>query len=102
MSREVLPKSLSCLVFDLGPSAGVSYISPHIDMMTSIAGLSRLVRTFSILRTTSMLVPSSTTLPNTTCLLFRNGVATVVMKNCEPFVLGPEFCDTLSEYDNDG
>ena len=30
------------------------------------------------------------TLPNTTCLPSRCGVGTVQMKNCEPFVLGPE------------
>lgn len=34
----------------------------------------------------------STTLPKTTCLLSRNGVVVVVMKNWEPFVFGPEFC----------
>ena len=31
----------------------------------------------------------STTLPNTTCLPFSHGVAVVVMKNCDPLVLGP-------------
>lgn len=28
-------------------------------------------------------------MPNTTCLPFKWGVATVVMKNCEPFVFLP-------------
>lgn len=32
-----------------------------------------------------------TTLPKTVCLLSSHGVATVVIKNCEPFVLGPAF-----------
>lgn len=31
------------------------------------------------------------TLPKTTCLLFKKGVGSVVMKNWEPLVLGPEF-----------
>lgn len=31
------------------------------------------------------------TLPNTVCLLSNHGVATVVIKNWEPFVLGPAF-----------
>ena len=29
------------------------------------------------------------TLPNTVCLLSSQGVGTVVIKNCEPFVFGP-------------
>lgn len=31
------------------------------------------------------------TIPNTTCLPSRWGVGAVVIKNYEPFVLGPEF-----------
>jgi len=46
------------------------------------------VLVFSIFLTTSI---PSTTLPKTTCLLSRNGVGTVVMKNWEPFVFGPAF-----------
>ena len=38
------------------------------------------------LRTTSM---PSTTVPNTTWRPFNHGVAVVVMKNCDPLVLGP-------------
>jgi hypothetical protein len=33
----------------------------------------------------------SKTLPKTTCLPSRNGVGTVVMKNCEPLPFGPAF-----------
>ena len=33
----------------------------------------------------------STTLPKTQCLPSSQGVTTVVMKNCEPFVFGPAF-----------
>lgn len=32
-----------------------------------------------------------TTLPKTVCLLSSQGVATVVIKNCEPLVFGPAF-----------
>lgn len=69
------------------------HISPHCAIVTSRSGTSlprRPVLVASILRTTSML-PSPTTRPNTTCLASRKGVGTVVMKNCEPFVLGPAF-----------
>lgn len=65
------------------------HISPHCAIVTSCMGLSMaFVRVFSILRTTSM---PSTTRPKTTCLLLRCGVVVVVMKNWQPFVLGPEF-----------
>lgn len=64
------------------------HISPHCATTTSVAGLSPRSRVFSTFRTTSI---PSTTLPKTTCLLFRNGVGTVVMKNCDPLVSGPEF-----------
>mmetsp|Transcript_15108 Transcript_15108/g.20256 ORF Transcript_15108/g.20256 Transcript_15108/m.20256 type:complete len:281 (+) Transcript_15108:580-1422(+) len=33
----------------------------------------------------------STTEPNTTCFPLRNGVASVVIKNCDPFVFSPAF-----------
>ena len=58
-------------------------------MVTSWFGLSLVVLVFSIMWTISM---PSTTWPNTTCLLLRKGVGTVVMKNWQPFVFGPEFC----------
>lgn len=66
-----------------------NYISPHIAMAQSMAGLSPgfVVLVFSIFLTTSM---PSTTRPKTTCLLFKNGVGTVVMKNWHPLVFGPE------------
>ncbi len=66
----------------------IIYISPHWEITTSVAGFSPRVRVFSTLRTTSI---PSTTFPNTTCLLFRKGVGTVVTKNWQPLVLGPEF-----------
>ena len=54
---------------------------------TSLTGLSpRAVGVLSIFLTTSI---PSTMLPNTTCLPFSHGVAVVVMKNCDPLVLGP-------------
>ena len=65
------------------------HISPHCATTTSSAGRSPRTRVLSTFRTTSM---PSVTRPKTTCLLFRNGVATVQMKNWEPLVLGPEFC----------
>ena len=47
------------------------------------------VGAFSIRSTTSM---PSVTSPNTVCLPSSQGAASVVtMKNCEPFVFGPEF-----------
>jgi hypothetical protein len=70
----------------------LAYISPHWAMATSISGTSlprRPVLVASIILTMSI---PSTTFPNTTCLLSRNGVGTVVMKNWEPLVLGPAFC----------
>ena len=57
-------------------------------MMTSCVGFSLMVLVFSIFLTTSM---PSITFPKTTCLLFRKGVATVVMKNWQPLLFGPEF-----------
>jgi len=56
----------------------VDHISPHCTITTSWLGLSLVVRVFSTIRTTSI---PSITWPKTTCLLFRNGVAVVVMKN---------------------
>ena len=55
----------------------------------STVGLSVLsVFVFSIACTTSA---PFTTRPNTVCFPSSQGVATVVMKNCEPFVFGPAF-----------
>lgn len=54
------------------------YISPHCAMDTSCAGFSLITLVFSTFFTTSM---PSITFPKTTCLLFKNGVGTVVMKN---------------------
>jgi hypothetical protein len=70
------------------------HISPHCAMVTSCVGLSRSVRVFSIIRTMSI---PSITLPKTTCLLFRKGVAVVVIKNWQPFVFGPEFYNKKSQ-----
>ena len=39
--------------------------------------------------TALMTLYPSRTCPKTVCLPFRNGVATVHRKNCEPLVLGP-------------
>ena len=73
------------------------HISPHCEITTSCRGLSPglLVRVFSTLRTTSR---PSITLPKTTCLLFRNGVGTVVIKNWQPFVFSPEFWESLDAW----
>ena len=58
-------------------------------ILISSKGLSSLfVLTFSIACTTSS--PDSTR-PKIVCFLSNHGVALVVMKNCEPFVLGPAF-----------
>lgn len=65
-----------------------TYISPHWAITTSVAGFSPRVRVFSTLRMTSI---PSTTFPKTTCLLLRKGVGTVITKNWQPLVLGPEF-----------
>jgi hypothetical protein len=89
--RTYLQDSGQCDLESLSLDNLLGHISPHWAMITSRLGLSRSeapVRVFSILRATSM---PSTTLPKTTCLLFRKGVATVVMKNWQPLVLGPEF-----------
>ena len=69
------------------------HISPHWAITTSWFGFSLVVRVFSIFLTTSM---PSTTLPNTTCLLLRKGVGTVVIKNWHPLVSLPEFCIPVS------
>lgn len=69
------------------------HISPHALTTTSRFGTSfprYPVFVISILRTTSM-PASSYTFPNTTCLPSRNGVGTVVMKNCDPLPFGPAF-----------
>ena len=72
-------------------TAKLPHISPHWAIVTSRFGTSLPrypVLVFSIFLTTSM---PSTTWPKTTCLPSRKGVGTVVMKNCEPLVLGPPF-----------
>lgn len=51
-------------------------------------GVPDLLPNFSILFTNCI---PSTTFPKTVCLPFNQGVFTVVMKNCEPFVFTPEF-----------
>ena len=57
--------------------------------LTSIKGLSFLSHlTFSIVLAVS--VPLKT-LPKTVCLLSSQGQGIVVMKNCDPFVFGPQF-----------
>lgn len=63
--------------------------SPESVIVTTTVGWLRpKVSRFPILRTISML-SSSKTFPNTTCLPSNHGVFARVMKNCEPFVLGP-------------
>ncbi len=68
--------------------------SDHYNISTltieiSFEGLSNSsTLTFSIAAHTSMPL---VTLPKTVCLLSNQGVGTVVMKNCEPFVPGPAF-----------
>ena len=67
------------------------HISPHSPIATGSFGLfPGLVATFSIFLTTRR--PSPRTRPNTTCLLSSQSVFAQVMKNWQPFVLGPEFC----------
>lgn len=56
--------------------------------MVTFTGLSSVVSIPSSIFTTP--IPFSTW-PKTTCLSSRCGVGTVVMKNCEPLVLGPAF-----------
>jgi len=66
----------------------VTGIVPALTMTHSFVGPSKLsVGTFSIARTTSM---PSITLPNTTCFPSSQDAASVVMKNCEPFVSTPD------------
>jgi hypothetical protein len=65
---------------------GTHCISTLTILMSSY-GLSALfVLTFSMAWTTSS--PDSTR-PNIVCFLSSQGVAVVVMKNCDPFELGP-------------
>merc|ERR1719152_9148 len=60
-----------------------------VRILMSIKGLSsQLQGVFSMFCTTSM--PCNTR-PKTVCLLSSHGHGTVVMKNCEPLVLGPAF-----------
>lgn len=54
--------------------------------MTFAFGLPLSVPMASTALTTS--IPSMTS-PNTVCFPSSHGVVTVVMKNCDPFVLGP-------------
>ncbi len=63
-----------------------SLISPQSEMVTGLTVLPVLDPWDSIALTTS--IPFNTR-PNTTCLPSSHGVLTVVMKNCEPLVLGP-------------
>ena len=57
-----------------------------------IGWLKLFVGTFSMARTTSM--PSST-LPITTCFPLSQAVTTVIMENCDPLVLGPDYTHTF-------
>ena len=61
-------------------------MTPQSPMMTSAAVSPLREPTDSIALTTLM---PSTTWPKTVCFPSRNGVATVQMKNCDPFVFGP-------------
>ena len=63
-------------------------MTPQSPMMTSAAVSPLREPTDSIALTTLM---PSTTWPKTVCFPSRNGVATVQMKNCDPFVFGPAF-----------
>ena len=57
--------------------------TPDLTIATRALGVPERVPSPSILFTRS--IPSITS-PNTTCLPFNQGVAIVVMKNCEPFL----------------
>lgn len=82
------PACWTWIPFSAAWLCGQIYISPHCAIVTSVAGLlSPLTRVFSTLCTTSI---PSITLPKTTCLLFKNGVGTVVMKNWQPLLSLPE------------
>lgn len=60
-----------------------------LNILISSNGLSLWsVFTFSIAVQTSI---PFVTRPNTVCLLSSHGVGTVVIKNCDPLVLGPAF-----------
>ena len=67
--------------------AGLGRSSPQSPIFTDWDVRPVRLPTASIFFTTSM---PWTTLPKTTCLPSSQGVATVVIKNCEPLVLGPE------------
>ena len=76
-----------------------AHISPHSLMRTCILGLLfGPVATFSTFRTTSRLSPS--TRPKTVCLLSSQSVLAQVMKNWQPFVLGPLFACTSCRFMN--
>ena len=69
-----------------------AYASPQLAITTGLVGRSlRSQGPRSMVLTSSM--PSSTW-PNTTCLPSSHGVATVVMKNWLPLVLGPDEGET--------
>ena len=68
---------------DLAPAAATTPQSPM--MMSPEVSPPREPQASTALMT---LYPSRTC-PKTVCLPFRNGVATVHRKNCEPLVLGP-------------
>jgi len=61
---------------------------PHLSMNTSYDGAPDCDPTDSNAFTTEY---PSTTWPKTVCFPFKNGVATVHKKNCDPFVFGPAF-----------
>ena len=63
--------------------------SPQSLMITVLLTAPDLDPSFSIFFTTAKLTPMSASLPNTTCLPSRWGAGIVVMKNWDPFVLGP-------------
>lgn len=91
-SRDCKMSHLQLTSAQTNKTINPAHISPHWAIVTSRSGTSRprrpvLVR--SIFSTTSR---PSITFPNTTCLPSRWGVGTVVTKNWEPLVLGPEFC----------
>ena len=77
----------------------IGAVLPHstemLTILTSSKGLSFLsVRTFSSAMTTS---EPLVTRPKTVCLPSSRGIAAVVMKNCEPLVLGPQLAiDTVN------
>jgi len=86
VSDSFRPRVSLCSSDFLGlSSAGGS--TPQLAITTGRMGLSRSsVICLSIVRTTSA---PSTTSPNTVCFPFRWSCLLQVMKNCDPFVLGP-------------